>query len=135
VKPVGYAELIDRFGLETPAPEPRSYLLDRGHRRSTLKEGRREEHYPPRDDPGDSWTDHLMFALKRESLNLGILAALFAVAPVDEFTSMVRRSPTGRYARLAWFLFEWLTGRALPLRTVTENSRELKFTSHGFEKE
>ena len=122
MRPVGYAELVDRVGLETLAPEVRSFVLDRGHRRSVVRDGHREEYYPARSAPGDSWTDHLVFALKRESLNLEVLAALFAVVPTDEFTDFVRRSPNGRYARLAWFLFEWLTTTTLPLPDLTQGN-------------
>lgn len=122
MRPVGYIELIQRFGLDTLAPEPRSHVLDRGHRRSVVRDGRREEYYPANSYPGDSWTDHLVFALKREGLNLGVLAALFAVVPVDELTEFVRSSPNGRYARLAWFLFEWLTGATLPVPDLTQGN-------------
>lgn len=122
MRPIGYIELIERFGLETLAPETRSYALERGHRRSVVRDGRREEHYTANSYPGDSWTDHLVFALKREGLNLEVLAALFAVVPVDELTQFVRRSPNGRYARLAWFLFEWLTGATLPLSDLTQGN-------------
>jgi len=81
LKAVGYSTLIERFGLQTLRPEIRSYLLDTGHRRSVIEGGRREEWYPPRADPGEPWTDHLAFALKREGIYLEVLAALFAVAP------------------------------------------------------
>lgn len=122
MRPVGYTELIERFGLETLAPESRSYVLERGHRRSILQDGRREEHYPAQSDPGELWTDHLVFALKREGLNLEVLAALFAAAPSDDLASFVRRSPNGRYARLAWFLFEWLTGTTLSVPDLTQGN-------------
>jgi hypothetical protein len=122
LKAIGYLALIERFSLETLAPEIRSYLLDAGHRRSVIESGRQQEWYPPRADPGETWTDHLAFALKREGINLEVLAALFAVAPRDELVAFVRRSPTGRYARLAWFLFEWLTGETLPLPDLDQGN-------------
>ncbi len=122
MRPVGYMELIERFDLETLAPESRSYVLERGHRRSVIRDGRREEYYAAQAYPGDFWTDHLTFALKREGLNLEVLAALFAVAPAGELTDFVRRSPNGRYARLAWFLFEWLTGTTLPVPDLTQGN-------------
>ncbi len=122
MRPVGYIELIERFGLETLAPESRSYVLERGHRRSVIRDGHRDDYYPAQAYPGASWTDHLTFALKREGLNLEVLAALFAVVPTDELTDFVRRSPNGRYARLAWFLFEWLTGTTLPMSDLTQGN-------------
>lgn len=122
MRAVGYLELIERFALETPTPESCSYVLDRGHRRSVTREGRREEYYPAQAHPGASWIDHLAFALKREGVNLEVLAALFAVAPAEELTEFVRRSPNGRYARLAWFLFEWLTETTLSLPDLTQGN-------------
>lgn len=115
LKAIGYLALVEHFGLETLTPEVCSYLLDAGHRRSVIDGSRRTEYYPARADPGQAWTDHLAFALKREGLNLEVLAALFAVAPRDELMAFVRSLPIGRYTRLAWFLFEWLTGERLPL--------------------
>ncbi|MBU2603456.1 MAG: Fic family protein [Actinobacteria bacterium] len=122
MRPVGYTELIERFGLEILAPESRSYVLERGHRRSEIRDGHRIESYPARAYPGTSWTDHLVFALKREAMNLEVLAALFAVVPTDELTDYIRRYPTGRYARLAWFLFEWLTDTTLPVPDLTRGN-------------
>jgi len=97
-------------------------VLDRGQRCSVVRAGHREEYHPARSAPGDSWTDHLVFALKRESLSLEVLAVLFAAVPIDELTDFVRRSPNGRYARLAWFLFEWLTATTLPLPGLTQGN-------------
>lgn len=122
MRPVGYIELIERFGLEILGPESSSYVLERGHRRSVIRDGRRDEYYPAQAYPGDSWTDHLAFALKREGLNLAVLASLFAVVPTDELTDFVRNSPNGRYARLAWFLFEWLTGTTLAVPDLTQGN-------------
>jgi len=122
MRPVGYTALIEQFGLETLSPQTRSYLLERGHRRSVLTDGHRQEYYPPHADPGPAWTDHLRFALKHEGTNLEVLAALFAVAPTDELASFIERSPSSRYARVAWFLFEWLTGTMLPLRDLKQGN-------------
>jgi hypothetical protein len=122
VRTVGYAELIERFGLETLAPESRAYVLDRGHRRSAIRDGGREEYFPASAHPGDVWTDHLAFALKHEGLNLEVLTALFTVAPTEDLTCFVRNGPNGRYARLAWFLFEWLTGDTLPIADLTQGN-------------
>jgi len=122
LKAIGYLALVEYFGLETLTLEVCSYLLDAGHRRSVIDGSRRTEYYPARADPGQAWTDHLAFGLKREGLNLEVLAALFAVVPRDELTAFVRSLPTGRYTRLAWFLFEWLTGERLPLPDLEQGN-------------
>jgi hypothetical protein len=74
-----------------------------------------EEYYPPRYHPGEELGDHLEFALKYEGLNLTILALLFQRVGVDEVVAAVRRTPTGKYSRKVWFLYEFLTGTLLPL--------------------
>ena len=65
--------------------------------------------------PGDTFADHLTFALRHETLDLLLLKRIFdAVEPkvVEEF---VRKTPTGIPARRAWFLYEFLTGRVLDI--------------------
>jgi hypothetical protein len=57
MRPVGYVELIERFELETLAPQSRSYVLERGHRRSVIQDGRRDEYYPAQAYPGSPWTE------------------------------------------------------------------------------
>ena len=106
--------LVDRFRLDALAPTVASYLLERGRRRTRVSEGRCDEYYPPRDDPGPEWTDHLAFALKHEGANLEVLAALFHRVPEDELVAWIGSAPTSRYRRVAWFLAEWLLDRRLP---------------------
>jgi hypothetical protein len=115
MKPIGYTALIKTFQLDVLRPWVTSYLLDRGDHRSRTDGGRREELFPPRYFRGNEWSDHLVFALKHEGLNLEVLAALFERLPQEEVETFIGKAPTGRYSRLVWFLFEWLTGRRLPL--------------------
>jgi hypothetical protein len=100
--------LVECFRLEALTPAVSSYRLDRGRRRTRVDGAHCEEFYPPRDDPGAAWTDHLSFALKHEGVNLEILAALFEGALEPELAAWVAAAPTSRYTRIAWFLYEWL---------------------------
>ena len=122
LKAIGYKALIERFRLDVLTPTVASYLLERGERRTKLDDGMREEYYPPRYDPGKEWTAQLLFALKHEGVNLEVLAALFGTASETEFTAWVASAPTSRYARVAWFLFEWLTGRKLSLPDLKQGN-------------
>jgi hypothetical protein len=70
---------------------------------------------PVRRRPSDGLGAHLEFALKREGVDLSVLAALFRIIDPDEVSEIVRKTPTGKYSRRIWFLYEWLTGRALDL--------------------
>jgi hypothetical protein len=84
-----------------------------------LKEGREFVTYPSAYDPGPSLFAHLEFALKHEGVSLEILAALFRAAEGGPFVNGLCRHiqgrPTGQYTRRLWFLYEFLTGRQLPL--------------------
>lgn len=120
--PLGYAWLIRHFGLVVLAPTTLSFLLRRGHRQSQRVDGCRQEYYPPRQDPGEAWTDHLLFALKNEGVNLEVLAALFRVAPTEELSAWIKAAPMGRYGRIAWFLYEWLLDCELPLPDLIQGN-------------
>lgn len=66
---------------------------------------------------------HLMFAIKNEGVSLGILSQIFAHPGTDAaITAMVNQSPTGRFGRLLWMLYEQLTGQVLSLPDCTQGA-------------
>ncbi|MCB9768783.1 MAG: cell filamentation protein Fic, partial [Candidatus Omnitrophica bacterium] len=122
IEKIAYTHLISRFGLDVTEPPIASFLLDRGSRRTQIVGGRREEYYPPRDNPGPHWIDHLKFALKHEGVNLEVLSALFQAAPTRDLTAWIKKSPTSRYTRTAWFLYEWLSNKELPVSDLNRGN-------------
>lgn len=52
---------------------------------------------------------HLQFHLRHEVPHLEFLATLFARTGPDFVQTWIATEPTGRYARRAAFLYEWLT--------------------------
>ncbi|MEW6665099.1 MAG: Fic family protein [Thermodesulfobacteriota bacterium] len=122
MKPIGYTALIKAFQLDVLRPWVTSYLLERGDRRSRTVGGRREEFFPARYLRGSDWQDHLVFALKHEGINLEVLAALFQRLPREDLETFIGRVPTGRYSRIVWFLFEWLTGQRLGLEDLKQGN-------------
>lgn len=114
-RPAGYAFLIGRYELSVLPNWHTSSVSSTGALRSTMKDGQVKSIYPQSYWPGDRLGDHLEFALKYDGVNLGILAALFNQTPADEIAAWVSSKPTGKYARKVWFLYEFLTGRELPL--------------------
>ena len=85
-----------------------------GARRTLVADGRTVERYPTSYGPEDSLVGHLRFALRYEPTDLGVLLAAFNTAKAAQVVeAWIRSEPTGAYARRAWFLFEWLTGRTL----------------------
>lgn len=109
---IGYRWLIERYGLtvvqalraETAIGPTRAVAGDGTTQRRTVQEPLR---------PESSLAGHLGFALKHEGAHLETLSRLFAVAPASEIEAWIRAEPTGRYARRAGFLYEWLTGKRL----------------------
>lgn len=119
--PVGYAALIDAFGLAVPVPltlaaiGPRHkiYQADGWHL------------YTPRHQPEATLGGHLTFALRYEGLDLAVLKALFRVTGPEPIADMVRAAPTGAYARRIWFLYEWLLDQRLDLPDATRGAYAL----------
>jgi hypothetical protein len=116
---VGYEELIRRYSLQVLPHYVTSYVTETKGRRQTVIEGhRRKEFYPLTYHPGDELGSHLIFALKHEGLNLEIINAVFEQTPPSEIEDIVRKTPTGKYARQIWFLYEFLIGKTLDLEPV-----------------
>jgi hypothetical protein len=107
--PVGYAALIERFELSVPLPPRLAAIAERHHPVSNASWNL----LTPRHRPPDTLEGHIVFAMKWEGVDLGVLAALFKVLEPHEIARLVRSTPTGSFARRTWFLYEWLTGREL----------------------
>jgi len=114
----GYAALIERYGLDVIPNWHRSFVASTGTHRIDSTGGVIEEVYPSKYWPGDTLGDHLEFALKYDGTNLAILATLFQEVAEEDVLECVRSKPTGKYARRLWFLYEFLTGKTLPLDEV-----------------
>lgn len=121
--PVGYSRLIAQFDFKVLSMPRLSFLIPKGGRREYHESGRWVVILPLSYAPGESVTDHLEFALKHEGLNLEIVHGLFRQAErrslESELVRFVRERPTSQYGRRIWFLYEFLTGRTLPLEDVS----------------
>ncbi len=111
----GYAALVRRYDLEVFPNWHRSLVTSSGIHRINTREGIIEEVYASKYWPGDTLGNHLEFALKYDGTNLAILGILFQKAAEEDILKYVRSKPTGKYARRLWFLYEFLTGKSLPL--------------------
>jgi len=90
--------------------------------RSIIQNGKEETIYPHSYWPGDKIGDHLEFALKYDGINIGILYALFNVAPTDEIAIWISSKPISKYTRKIWFLYEFLTEHKLPLPDLNKGN-------------
>jgi Fic family protein len=69
--------------------------------------------FPPTYVPANTVAAQLEFALKYDGVNLEVLRAVFERCDRGELAASIRATPTGKYTRRIWFLFEWLTGQTL----------------------
>lgn len=100
---IGYDYLITRLGLDTPA------LRRPARIRPLTRVGMEADHIgipnataPKTEDP----IDHLVFALKHEGTNLGVLMPALRKIAGSDIVREVRRTPTGAYARWLGYLWE-----------------------------
>jgi len=119
---VGYAALIKRYDLDVIPNWHKSLVTASGIHRIDTSGGVIEEVYPPKYWPGDTLGDHLEFALKYDGTNLAILVCLFKMIAEKNLVEYVRLKSTGKYARRLWFLYEFLTGRKLPLEDLKQGN-------------
>ena len=118
LRKAGYSALIERYELDVIPNWHTSRVATGGMRRVVSNEGVVEEVYPSKYWPGDTLGDHLEFALKYDGTNLAILASLFRKIKEEELLIYVRSKPMGKYVRRLWFLYEFITGRRLPLEDL-----------------
>lgn len=110
----GLMGLVSRFGLPVPKPSVISIVGSR-QRRQREEAHRTIERYRAAPHYGDTPEMDLKFALRYEPIDLAILKLAFEHMGTAGLESWIRAEPNGIFARRAWFLFEWLTGKRLDL--------------------
>jgi hypothetical protein len=109
----GWAALVRALNIAAPVRRPS--CVSEQHIKGSQREEGGWTVYDKRYWPGETMADHLGFALRHEDIDLLIFRRLCDAAPTEAFADMVRASPTGNPSRRAWFLYEHLTGRTLPV--------------------
>lgn len=136
---VGGAWLAARYRLEPVMPL--AVVSRIGGRRATrLADGLATETYVEAMRPAPDLRGHLTFHLKHEVPHLELLARLFEAIDPRELVEWIQAEPTGQYARRAGFLYEFLSGRRLPIDPVAAgayvdaiDARRLVVASPGLE--
>jgi hypothetical protein len=116
----GWAALVQAFGVQAPVRRPSA--VSEQHIKSSRREERGWKVFDKRYWSGDSFGDHLGFALRHEDLDLLVLKRIFDAVPPETVTAYVCSAPTGASNRRAWFLYEFLTGRTLDIPDAAEVS-------------
>lgn len=118
----GYEYFLAKHRLQTIPNWQKSFIGQSGTKNSVVEDGYVETIYPASYWPGDRTGDHLEFALKYDGINLATLCQIFEVVDIDDLCMWIQSKPTGRYARKIWFLYEFLTGKRLPLEDITQGN-------------
>ncbi|MFZ4737902.1 MAG: Fic family protein [Bradymonadia bacterium] len=122
-EPAGYARLIRDLHLCALPPDHVTFIAARGGKRTVVRDGQSLVILPASYRPKPALLDHLEFALKYDGVNLQVLDAVFRrVAPEgleSGLAQRVRDRPTGVYVRRLWFLYEFLTGRVVPVEDAS----------------
>jgi len=116
ISPIGYSRLIERYQLAA-LPLSQSTVLDTSIKGRQLRQqgGERIEAFEPNYSPEDTLAGHLQFALRYEGVNLQVLALLFTQTGQEDLIQWIQKSPESQYARMACYLFEWITETQLPV--------------------
>ncbi|MGH9927807.1 MAG: Fic family protein [Pyrinomonadaceae bacterium] len=109
--PIGLMALIQELDLPVRLPAVQSWSRA-GARKTSVTSPAIKEYYPPGYAP-QGFIGNLKFALRYEPVDLSIYYPLFKVVESELLEEWIRREPTSAYARRAWFLYEFLTGKTL----------------------
>jgi len=119
----GYLALIQKYNLQVIPNHHYSYVYkeNQTHKKS-LHHSIIQEIFPAKYKPKSDDISQLEFALKYDGINLAILYNLFLVIDKNELISYIKSKPTGKYARILWFLYEFLIDELLPLDDLTQGN-------------
>jgi len=115
---VGLHALIEQLDLKIPGPFVRS-IIAAGTRKARITDSGILEQYPKSYRPAEGLAGHLRFALRYEPVELGVYNAVFARIAKDEIEPWIQSEPNGAFARRAWYLYEFLTGKTLDVEDLT----------------
>lgn len=113
-KLAGWAALV--HALDIPGLVRQPNCVSEQHVRGSHREDGVWAIFDKRYWPGDTFADHLIFALRHEDMDFMLLNRIFEAVPQAEIEAIVRAAPTGIPARRAWYLYEILTGRTLDVK-------------------
>lgn len=114
---LGYSALIEAYELDCPAPRRLTAIAPVGQKTTITREGVEWLLLPrsARIKIPESPIEHLSVALKHEGVELRVMSRLFDRRIEEELAAHIDANRAGIYTRRAWFLYEWMTGRELPI--------------------
>ena len=107
----GWAALAQALGVKGPVRKPGA--VSARHVSGSFRDDADWRIFDKRYWPGETFGDHLDFALRNENLDLLVLKRIFDTVDPKVVEDFVKATPTGIPSRRAWYLYELLTGRKL----------------------
>jgi len=107
----GWGALTQALAVKGPVRKP-ACVSDK-HVSGSIREEGAWRVFDRRYWPGESFGDHLSFALRNENLDMLLLKRIFDAVDAKVLEAFVKATPTGIPSRRAWFLYELMTGRKL----------------------
>ena len=119
---LGYNWLIEHFSLTVLEPMAQCYLGSGNTLVREMTPDGVEVLYPERLRINGDWQGHLLFAIKREGVNLHVLKELFRKLAVADMAELVAGAPHSVYVRRLWFLYEFLMDKELPVKALASGN-------------
>jgi hypothetical protein len=120
--PLGYQALIEKFHLSVIPHFCASFASKTASRKRVIKNDAQEIHLYPMSYLVKSAYEQLVFAVKYEGINLGILRALFPCFSKKEFELFIEQNKGKGEVRKIWYLYELLTASLCNLPDMTKGS-------------
>jgi len=117
-KLAGLAALARALAIQAPVRRPS--CISEKHIRGSRRQEDAWTVFDRRYWPGDTFADHLTFALRHEDIDLLILKRVFEAVSPNTMAAFVRAAPSGNTTRRAWFLYEAFTDRTLRVSDAPE---------------
>lgn len=115
---VGYGAIIEGYSLSMPIPNRLALISSK--KRQYITEN--WQVLTSRHEPEDTLYKQLIFALKYEGINLLFFKKLFEKLTEQDIITLVQIAPQGQYSRKIWFLYEWLSGKILPINDLDKGN-------------
>ena len=114
---LGYSALIEAYELDCPPPRRLTAIAAVGQKTTYMREGVEWLLLPrgARFRIPETPIEHLGVALKHEGVDLRVINRLFEKDIEEELTAYIDSNRAGLYTRRAWFLYEWMTQKRLPI--------------------
>jgi hypothetical protein len=119
---IGYSFLVKHYALNVIPHYRVSYITKTGRGSTSMNHNQEIVIYPHTYVLSDlnNPLEHLEFAIKHEGIHLEIISQFFSKSNAETITQYIKKTPTGKYCRMIWFLYEFLTEFQLNIPNVKD---------------